>query len=66
MAPNGVSSHLMQLNHHFFIAWTAATSLLAQSPPKDIVEPLFNQPHITAKDVGASVIGEVHPDSGRF
>ena len=34
--------------------------------PHRVIETIFHQPDITKKDVDASVIGEVHPQSERF
>jgi hypothetical protein len=56
------------MQHHrlLIFAWLAASSLAGESSDTRVIETLFHQPNITAKDVDACVIGEVHPQSERF
>lgn len=56
------------MQHHrlLIFAWLAASSLAAESSDTRIIEAIFRQPDLTAKDVDACVIGEVHPHSERF
>ena len=56
----------MQPHRLLIFAWMAANGLAAQTPDARVIETFFHQPDITAKDVDACVIGEVHPDSEKF
>jgi len=48
----------MQQLRLLIFAWLAASSLAAESSDTRIIEAIFRQPYLTAKDADACVIGE--------
>jgi hypothetical protein len=56
----------MQNLRLLIFAWMAASNLAAKSSDTRVIETVFRQPDITAKEVDACVIGELHPQSERF